>query len=160
MSRPLPKACMSIQDLEKGMRIEQEYTISYEDVVKFSEVSGDFNPVHHDPEYASTTIFKKQIAHGLISLAKFSGLFGMQMPGLGAVYYQQSVKFLAPCYLDTPYKAIGVVKSVDREKNVVIVQTLVEDLDGNVAMDGEGHLKPIPEKIKVKVDPALIDSSN
>ena len=146
------RRCMSIEDFKVGDSFEKEYSVNYEMVKKFAEISGDWNPAHHDPEYAEKTVFKKQIAHGMISVAQFSGIFGMDMPGLGAIWMNQSAKFLAPVYLDKPYKAIVEVKEVNTERNVVVFDTRCEDAEGNKVVEGEGALKPIPAKVKAKME--------
>ncbi|MCP4356088.1 MAG: MaoC family dehydratase [Proteobacteria bacterium] len=143
---------MSIEDFKVGDSFEKEYSVSYEMVRKFAEISGDWNPAHHDAEYAEKTVFKKQIAHGMISVAQFSGIFGMDMPGLGAIWMNQSATFLAPVYLDKPYKAIVEVKEVNTEKNVVVFDTRCEDAEGKKVLVGEGALKPIPAKVKAKME--------
>ncbi len=145
-----PRKCLSIDDIQVGQKFEKEYAVSYETVKKFAEISGDWNPVHHDPEYAETTIFKKQIAHGMISVAQFSGIFGMDLPGLGAVWTRQDTTFLKPVYLDQPYKAVVEVKEIQGRRVVFTVWT--ENADGEKVLEGEGELMPIPAKVKDKTD--------
>jgi Acyl dehydratase len=149
-----PRKCLSIDDIQEGMKVEKDYTVTYDMVKKFAEISGDWNPVHHDPAYAETTIFKQQIAHGMISVAQFSGIFGMDLPGLGAIWMQQSATFLAPVYLDKPYKAVATATAVNTEKNAVTFTTECFDAEGNKVMTGEGLLKPIPAKVKAKMEGA------
>ena len=146
-----PRACKTINDVKLGERFVRDYTVTYEDVVKFSEISGDWNPAHHDAEYAKTTIFKEQIAHGMISVAKFSGILGMDYPGLGTIWLGQDVKFLAPVYLNRPYKAVMEVTKVDVEKNDVHFDTWCEDADGNKVLTGSAIAKPIPQKVRDKM---------
>jgi acyl dehydratase len=149
MTNPLPRACKSINDLTVGDTFRLEYAISDSDVQKFGEISGDFNPAHFNGDYAKSTVFKSRIAHGMISVAKFSGIFGMDMPGLGAIWGSQNLKFLAPVYLDQPYTAVARV-SEKGEKNVIFT-CWVEDKDGKHVLEGEGVLYPIPQKVKDKM---------
>ena len=153
MTNPKPRACLSIEELSVGDQVKQEYTVTDSDVQKFAEISGDFNPAHFDEEYASQTHFKKRIAHGMISVAKFSGLFGMDMPGLGAIWGGQSVKFLAPVYLNQPYTAVAEVKEI--HEKFVVFSTWAEDAEGNKVLEGEGTLYPIPAKVKAKMEDSL-----
>jgi 3-hydroxybutyryl-CoA dehydratase len=151
MTLPQPRACLTINDIKVGDKFEKPYSVSYDMVRKFAEISGDWNPVHHNPEYAAQTIFKAQIAHGMISVAQFSGIFGMDTPGLGAIWLQQSANFKAPVYLDKPYKAVAEVISVDVASNTAVFKTTCLDSEGKLVMEGEGHLKPIPQKVKDKM---------
>jgi 3-hydroxybutyryl-CoA dehydratase len=138
-----------LNDLQVGETFRLDYSISDADVQKFAEISGDFNPAHFDEEYAKGTVFKNRIAHGMISVAKFSGIFGMDMPGLGAIWGGQKLTFLAPVLLNEPYTAVAQVKEKG-EKNVVFA-CWVEDKAGKHVLDGEGVLYPIPQKVKDKM---------
>jgi 3-hydroxybutyryl-CoA dehydratase len=149
MTNPRPRACKSINDLNVGDEFRLDYSVSDADVQKFGEISGDFNPAHFNEDYAKGTVFKARIAHGMISVAKFSGIFGMDVPGLGAIWGGQSLKFLAPVYLNQPYTAVARVKEKG-EKNVVF-ECWVEDKDGKRVLEGEGLLYPIPQKVKDKM---------
>ncbi len=84
------------EDLDLGMEASVTKTVTMEDIRTFATVSGDFNPVHLDPEYAAKTIFKDVIAHGLLTASYISTVFGMKMPGPGAIYVSQSLNFKAP----------------------------------------------------------------
>ncbi len=141
-----PRACLTIADLKPGQRFEQPYKITDEDIQKFGEISGDFNPAHFNDAYAEQTRFGERIAHGMISVAKFSGIFGMDMPGLGAIWGAQSAKFLAPVKIGKPYKAIAEVKEV--AEKFAVFSTWCEDAEGNKVLEGEGTLYPIPQKVK------------
>jgi 3-hydroxybutyryl-CoA dehydratase len=149
MTNPLPRACKSINDLNVGDTFRLKYSVSDADVQKFGEISGDFNPAHFNEEYAKGTVFKGRIAHGMISVAKFSGIFGMDMPGLGAIWGSQNLKFLAPVQLHEAYTAVAVVKEKG-DKNVVFT-CWVEDKEGKHVLEGEGVLYPIPQKVKDKM---------
>jgi len=150
MTNPRPRACMSLNDLKVGDTFRLDYSVSDSDVQKFDELSGDFNPAHFNEDYAKGTVFKTRIAHGMISVAKFSGIFGMDMPGLGAIWGGQTLKFLAPVQLNQPYTAVAQVKEKG-EKNVVF-SCWVEDSRGNHVLEGEGVLYPIPQKVKDKLE--------
>lgn len=69
---PKPRNCMSIDELSLGMRKEKVYTIEHEDAIRFSALSGDWNPAHHDDDYAKKSIFKERVAHGMFSVIQFS----------------------------------------------------------------------------------------
>ena len=141
---------MSIDDLEIGMAVEKIYTIRHEDAVKFSEMSGDWNPAHHDEDYAANSIFKQRVAHGMFSVIQFSGLLGMDLPGLGTLWLKQSVEFLRPAFFGHEYKAVVTVVAINAENNTVTFSTECFDQDDNKIIIGEGVVKPIPEKLKQK----------
>ena len=157
---PKPRSCITINNIQVGDTFRQTYRVTSADVQKFAEISGDFNPAHFDETYAAQTVFKQRIAHGMISVAKFSGIFGMDLPGLGAIWGAQSAKFLAPVQLNTPYTAIARAK--EKAEKFIIFETWVEDAEGKRMLEGEGTLYPIPQKVKDAMDPlalaALLDA--
>ena len=89
-----------IEDFSVGMESTTEKTVTIEDIKKFAEVSGDFNPVHLDEEFAKKTIFKGRIAHGFLTASCISTIIATELPGPGSIYLKQSLKFLAPVYIN------------------------------------------------------------
>ncbi len=141
-----PRACKTIAELEIGERLERPYSVTDDDLRRFAEISGDWNPVHFDEDYAAASMFKRRIAHGLISLAKFSGIFGMDMPGLGTLWETQDVRFVGPVYLNEPYTAVAVVAA--KEKRRAFIETWVEDAGGRRVLDGRACVIPISEAVR------------
>lgn len=86
----------SFEDLELGMEASFQKTVTEADIIAFAQVSGDKNPVHLDAAYAARTIFKERIAHGMLSASYISAVFGMELPGPGAIYVSQTLNFRAP----------------------------------------------------------------
>lgn len=150
-TRPSPTGCFTVEDLQVGMSAEKSYTIDYDDVVRFSEISGDWNPAHHDEEYASGSIFRQRVAHGMFSVAQFSGLLGMDLPGLGTLWLKQSVEFHKPAFLGRQYRALVTVTDIDVGSNTVTLCTECFDEEGDRIVSGVGVVKPIPVKVKVKM---------
>ena len=85
-----------IEDLSTGMQASYSRVASREDIDQFAEVSGDTNPLHLDEAYAATTMFNGCIAHGMLSASYISKVLGTQLPGPGAIYLSQNLKFKAP----------------------------------------------------------------
>jgi 3-hydroxybutyryl-CoA dehydratase len=84
------------EDLSVGQEASISNTVTADVISAFAVVSGDRNPVHVDAAYAATTMFKEPIAHGMLSAAYISAVFGMQLPGPGAIYISQTLNFKAP----------------------------------------------------------------
>ncbi|MBQ0534800.1 MaoC family dehydratase [Providencia huaxiensis] len=112
-----------IHELEIGMSASYSQTITDTDIKQFAGISGDRNPVHLNEEYANSSMFKKRIAHGMISSSFFSALFGTKLPGEGCVYVAQSLKFRKPIYIDDTVTATVVVSSIDTAKRRVYFDT-------------------------------------
>ena len=109
------------------------------DIVAFAAISGDTNPVHLDAAYAATTIFKQRIAHGMLSVGFISAVFGTIMPGPGAIYVEQNLKFKAPVKIgDTVTARVEVTGQIPDKKFVIFkTQCLVND---KVVIDGDATL--------------------
>src|SRR3954453_23083895 len=75
-----PAIFLYFDDVEVGQEWEsQGRTVTEADIVNFAGLSGDFNPIHTDHEFAKTTPFRKPIAHGVLVWAIGSGL-GVNYP--------------------------------------------------------------------------------
>ena len=85
-----------LEDLSPGMTATFSKMVAEFDVVAFAEVSGDHNPIHLDEEYAAKTPFKTRIAHGILSASYISAALASRLPGPGAVYVGQTLKFKGP----------------------------------------------------------------
>jgi 3-hydroxybutyryl-CoA dehydratase len=105
------------EDLSVGQEASQSNTVTADVIGAFADVSGDRNPVHVDAEYAATTMFKERIAHGMLSAAYISAVFGMQLPGPGAIYISQTLNFKAPVKIgDTVVTTVKVAELVPEKK--------------------------------------------
>jgi 3-hydroxybutyryl-CoA dehydratase len=94
------------EELEVGMESRYQRTVGQGDIVAFAEISGDRNPVHLDAEYCARTIFKDPIAHGMLTASYISTVFGMQLPGPGAIYVSQTLNFRGPVRIGDTVDAI------------------------------------------------------
>ena len=112
-----------IEDIEVGQKVKFFKTFHQEDVEKFSEISGDNNPVHIDANYASKTIFKKRVVHGFLTASLISAAIGTKLPGPGSIYLNQSLKFLAPVFPDEEVIVELTIKNINLEKRRVIIDT-------------------------------------
>jgi 3-hydroxybutyryl-CoA dehydratase len=112
-----------LEDLEVGMSATYAKTISESDVYMFAGISGDNNPVHINEEYAKTTPFKQRIVHGMFSAALISTVAGTRLPGPGAIYIDQQIKFRAPVHIGDTAKATLTVTEIDERRRRVIMQT-------------------------------------
>ncbi len=122
-----------LEDLEVGMSASYAKTISEADVYMFAGVSGDNNPVHINEEYAQTTPFKKRIVHGMFSAALISTVAGTRLPGPGAIYVDQQIKFKAPVYIGDTARASVTIAEVDERRRRVKATTEVHVGDKLVA---------------------------
>ena len=86
----------AFEDLQMGMEARLVRTVQAREIQSFADISGDHNPVHLDAHYAATTPFKTTIAHGMLTAAYISAIFGTDLPGPGCIYVSQTLNFRAP----------------------------------------------------------------
>ena len=99
MSDRLNKSDVSylfLEDLCLNMAAETEHTFTQDEIDRFAELSGDYNPVHVDSAFADASIFSGRVVHGLCVAGLFSQLIGMRLPGAYAIYEGQLLKFRRP----------------------------------------------------------------
>jgi 3-hydroxybutyryl-CoA dehydratase len=115
----LPIGTICIEDIEVGMTRSLSKTIGDREIAMFAELSTDHNPVHLDEDYAQESIFGGRIAHGMLTAGLISAVIGEQLPGHGAVYLGQSLKFLAPVRPGDRVEASVSVTAIDHSKRRV-----------------------------------------
>lgn len=133
---------LSIQELSIGDSSEIKKLFSEQDVMDFAEITTDRNPAHIDKDYASKTMFKKQIVHGMFVGSLFSAIFGVQMPGLGSIYIKQSLKFTKPVYFGDEITAKVVVKELKYDRNRVVFDCVAVNQNDETVIVGEAEIMP------------------
>jgi 3-hydroxybutyryl-CoA dehydratase len=128
------------KDLHIGMSATFSKTITEADIVLFAGVSGDTNAIHINEEYASTTAFKGRIAHGMLSAGAISSAVANRLPGPGAIYMDQHLKFLAPVRPGDTVHATVRVREVVADRSRVVLETTCS-VKGVVVIDGEALVK-------------------
>ncbi len=124
------------EDLKEGMTDVYGKTLTDADIVMFSGISGDINPVHLNHEFASTTLFEGRIAHGMLVASFISTVVGTRLPGPGCIYVSQSIKFKAPVKSGDTVTARVTVTKLIPEKKFVELRTMCMVGDKTV-IDGE-----------------------
>ena len=125
-----------LEDLEVGMSASYAKTVTEADVVLFAGISGDDNPVHINEEFAAQTMFKGRIVHGMFSAALISCVAGTRLPGPGAIYIDQQLKFKAPVRIGDTVTATATITEINQEKRRIKMATVCTIKD-KVVVDGE-----------------------
>lgn len=123
-----------------GDTYELDLSFTQSQVDAFAEITGDKNPIHIDAQYAANTPFKRPIVHGFLSAAVFSRVFGTLFPGEGTIYLYQDMKFLAPVFVDHPYKATFEVFEVNTEKHIGVIKCILQTEEGKICIEGTAKL--------------------
>ena len=128
-----------LEDISVGMTAVFAKTITEADIVMFSGVTGDMNPVHVNQVFAKDTMFKGRIAHGMLTASFISTVLGMKLPGPGCIYMKQELSFLAPVRAGDTVEARVTVTEIIPEKRRIICKTIAYVGD-NVVVDGQAMM--------------------
>ena len=132
------------EDLSLGQSAEIVRQVSAGDIDAFAAVSGDTTPVHLDEAYAETTAFKARIAHGMLSGAYISAVLGTRLPGTGAIYLSQSLRFRRPVKIGDEVTARVTVEALDETRGQVTFTTVCL-VGGKAVVDGQAVIL-VPRK--------------
>ena len=128
---------ISFADIKVGDKASMAKTVTEYDVYTFAGVTGDFNPVHIDAEFAKTTMFQGRIAHGMLSAGFISAVLGTALPGKNTIYLGQELQFKAPVKIgDTVTATVEVLEKIEG-KTRLILRTTVTNQDGVLVTDGK-----------------------
>lgn len=124
-------------NLKIGDSFSTSREVTDELVRKFADVSGDYNPLHLDDEFAANTRFGKRIAHGMLSGAFISAVLGYELSDRKIVYLSQTLKFTKPVFIGDTVTATATVTSIREDKPVVTLETVCTNQNGEVLVKGE-----------------------
>ena len=128
-----------LEDLSVGQSAELTMTVTEGGIQSFAEVTGDVNPVHLDEAYAATTPFKTRIAHGMLSAGYISAVIGTKLPGPGAIYVGQTLRFKRPVKIGDEVTARCTITEIDQEKARIVLETVCTVADKPV-VEGEANI--------------------
>jgi len=123
-------------DITIGLVEEFSIEITESMVDNFAEFSGDYNELHMDEDYASTTSFGKRICHGMLLTSFFSRLVGMSIPGKNALYFSQSINFQSPCFIGDRIIVRGEVTEKSESTHIITIKTTILNQDSKCLIDG------------------------
>jgi 3-hydroxybutyryl-CoA dehydratase len=126
--------------LKVGQTASLSKTFQDSDIQMFADLSLDTNPIHLDDVYAHKTRFGRRIVHGMLIGGLISAVLGTQLPGPGAIYIQQTLKFRAPVFLGDTVTATAEMVSIRPDKPIVTLDTICRNQSGLVVVEGEATL--------------------
>jgi len=128
------------EDMSLGMTETYLKEVKSSDVIGFAEISGDRNPIHLSEHFAARTQFGSRIAHGLYTASLISAVIGTRLPGPGAVYLSQTLKFKAPVRIGDMVEAkVEVVELIEKGDRARLSCTC--SVDGQIVLEGEALVK-------------------
>jgi len=127
---------LSFDDIYIGQKTNFSKKITESLLDEFSKLSGDFNPLHMNDNFAKSSKFGKRIVHGMLLASFFSQLVGMKLPGKKALYFSQTLNFRSPCYIDDELTITGEVIEKSDSTRIIAISTSIFNSSGTCLIDG------------------------
>jgi len=124
-------------DVKIGDSFAKSRVVTDELIRAFAELSGDFNPIHLDEDFAAGTRFGKRIAHGMLSGAFISAVLGYEFRERRIVYLSQTMRFISPVFVGDTVTTTATVKHIREAKGIVTLDTVCSNQDGESVIEGE-----------------------
>jgi 3-oxoacyl-[acyl-carrier protein] reductase len=145
----------TLNDWSIGDSATIEHTIEQRDVDAFASFTGDYNPLHVDPEYASTTDFQRPVVHGMLNASFISTLIGMKLPGPGALWTSQTLEFIAPAYVGDKVLITGRIKHISKGTNSLSIAVIAVNQKNEELLRGDAVVKFLKQR-----DPKIMNDTN
>ena len=139
---------VTFDELRIGQSAQLTRTLGANDVLSFAAVSGDINPAHLDPVYAADTPMRTIVAHGMWTGTLFSAVFGNQLPGLGTIYLEQSLRFRRPVRVGDTITVQVVVRAKHEDKKHVEFDCSVTNQHGETVVLGTARVLAPTRKLR------------
>ena len=120
-----------------GQKAQRSLTLTDHHVRTFAELTGDYNPLHFDHDFAAHTRFRGLVVQGGLTTGLLHALVAMDLPGPGSVFLSQQWKFTAPVYIGDTITATAEVTSVHATKPVTQLRIAVTRQTGETVLEGE-----------------------
>jgi len=131
-----------------GDSVQLTKTFDDAEIEKFAALTGDRNPLHMDEAFAARTRFKRRIAQGILSASLISTCIGMRLPGTGAIYLDQTLRFVKPVYVGDTVTLTATVSHIREDKPLLTLSTIWTNQHGERVIEGEAHVMLMaPEEI-------------
>ena len=133
------------EDIQVGQRETFGKTITEADVFAFAGITGDFNPIHVNAEFAKSSMFGKRVAHGMLTASLVDQTL-TNLGGLGTIHLSETVKFLAPVFIGDTVMVVSEVVGKDAAKNRMTVKSTITNQEGKTVLEGEALIMMPREK--------------
>ena len=142
---------MYFDQLAVGMSCTMQRQITDDMIRAYADLSGDHNPMHLDDDYAGQIRFAGRVAHGLITAGFISGLLGMKLPGVGTLWVDEALHFMAPVRPNDTVEVKVEIQELTAKGGRVRLSNVARVIDGPSLQDGRGPFTAIEGESIVSV---------
>jgi|CXWL01.1.fsa_nt_gi acyl dehydratase len=126
----------TFDEIMLGVKTKFTVHITESIINEFARISGDYNPLHMNEQYAAKTQFGKRVCHGMLLASFFSRLVGMYIPGKNALYFSQTLSFQMPCFVGDEVTITGEVIDKSQSTRIITIKTTIHNQMGECLVDG------------------------
>jgi acyl dehydratase len=127
-----------------GQTARRSREVTRADIERFTEMSGDRNPLHYDEAVAKASRFGEIVVQGGVTSAILNALVAEDLPGPGTVFLHVDWSFKAPVRPGDTITGIAEVLDVRDDKPITKLRTSVVRQDGTVVLEGEALCYTMP----------------
>ncbi len=131
---------LTFDEITIGYVKEFQIIVTESLVANFAKLSGDFNPIHMNEDYAKSTKFKRRVVHGMFLASFLSRMVGMHLPGKNALYVSQSLEFPNPCFIDDEITVSSTVSDKSISTKMIKVDSRIMNDKNEVLLKGVGRI--------------------
>mgnify|MGYP001485144830 CR=1 FL=1 len=131
---------LTFEEIEIGLTKKFNITITQSMVNDFAKLSGDFNPLHVNEEYAKSTEFQNKVVHGMLLASFLSRMVGMYLPGKHALYASQSLEFQNPCFIGDKIIVSSIITDKSDSTKIIKIKSNIINQKNQTLLHGEGRI--------------------
>ena len=130
-----------MDEFNLGDSYSDQFIVTEDVVNKFADFSSDFNPIHIDQNFAKSRGYSRQVSHGVIQLSYLSKMIGMDFPGPGSIWMNQTVNWLLPVFVEDTIKIVLTIKGRSSSAKILTLSVEIFNEDNKKVMQGEAQVK-------------------
>lgn len=131
---------LTFEQIKIGQTKEFQVIITESLVNDFAKLSGDYNPIHINEDYAKLTKFKGRVVHGMLLASFLSRMVGMYLPGKHALYASQSLEFPNPCFINDKIIVSSIVINKSESTRIVKIESKITNNKNEILLNGVGKI--------------------
>lgn len=150
---------ISFEEIFEGYEQSFKHLVTENEVDSFAKLTGDYNPVHIDPEFAKLTNFGKRVVHGMLTSSFISTIIGMRIPGPGSLWLSQTINFVNPTYIGDIIEIKAIVTKISRSTRTINLAITIINQNGLKLVEGVSVVRMLDIKSKKIADMSSIQKT-